>query len=86
MTKVMMACGHASNSYMTKEDGSRIPACVICGCLTVDESYAGIPEGRQAKCNECGKAVAFSRLDLPFFKACPDRPFDEYYCGCWGWD
>ena len=44
-----------------------------------------VTEGREAKCGYCGKKTA-SKLELPFFKACPDKPYDEYYCGCWGWD
>lgn len=41
--------------------------------------------GRRCKCerpssdNETGHG-------LPFFKALPDKPFDQFYCGCWGWD
>jgi len=27
-----------------------------------------------------------SSLKLPFFKHKPDSDYDEYYCGCWGWD
>jgi hypothetical protein len=27
-----------------------------------------------------------SSVDLPFFEHHPDKPFDEYYCGCFGWD
>lgn len=23
---------------------------------------------------------------LPFFEAQPDREYDKYYCGCWGWE
>lgn len=41
--------------------------------------------GRHCKCerpssdNEKGHG-------LPFFEACPDKPYDKFYCGCWGWD
>lgn len=27
-----------------------------------------------------------SKPDLAFFKAHPDREFDEYYCGCMSWE
>ena len=27
-----------------------------------------------------------SSPDLPFFRSCPDKPHDEHYCGCHGWD
>ena len=32
------------------------------------------------------KAEAPSSFDLPFFKHQPDKPHDEHYCGCFGWD
>lgn len=27
-----------------------------------------------------------SSFALAFFKYQPDKPTDEFYCGCWGWD
>jgi len=44
-------------------------------------------DGRTAKCcyRSCD-STAQSGYDLPFFKYKPDEPYDEYYCGCWGWD
>lgn len=27
-----------------------------------------------------------SSYDLPFFKYQPDKPQDDFYCGCFGWD
>jgi hypothetical protein len=84
MNPVMMSCGHASNAMHVNSNGTKIPSCVICGCIMIDESFA-VSEGREAKCGYCGKTTA-SKLELPFFKACPDKPYDEYYCGCWGWD
>lgn len=36
--------------------------------------------------NERGQAFAASNMNLPFFAHHPDKPVDEYYCGCFGWD
>lgn len=50
------------------------------------------------ECRECAKAIDReinlgvcqcerpSSPDLAFFQARPDREFDEFYCGCFGWD
>jgi len=27
-----------------------------------------------------------SKTNLPFFEHKPDKDYDEFYCGCWGWD
>jgi hypothetical protein len=41
---------------------------------------------RKAKCcYSCG-ALSESNPKLPFFKAKPECDYDEYYCGCYGWD
>ena len=42
-------------------------------------------EGRKAKCPECGK-VESSHWGLPFFQYRPEEEFDQYYCGCRGWE
>lgn len=26
------------------------------------------------------------KANLAFFKATPDRDYDDYYCGCYGWN
>ena len=33
----------------------------------------------------CGAEVP-SGEHLPHFRERPDQEFDEYYCGCYGWD
>lgn len=40
---------------------------------------------RLARCQDCGKIVA-TDPNLPFFEAKPDKDYDTYYCGCYGWD
>lgn len=33
-----------------------------------------------------GQSFAPSSTNLPFFQHHPGKPFDEYCCGCFGWD
>ena len=33
-----------------------------------------------------GQSFAPSSTNLPFFKHCPEKDYDEYFCGCFGWD
>ena len=51
-------------------------------------------EGRAARCIYYGsskrnggvcRSEVPSNTDLPFFIHKPDKKYDEYYCGCWGW-
>jgi hypothetical protein len=81
----MMKCGHAANA--TDEQGN--PVCLICygwkpGADEVDDNPPSL-EGREAKCVYCGR-IAPSSEKLPFFGYCCDKKYDEYYCGCRGWD
>jgi len=68
----MMKCGHAANSLLTKSDGSKVPACVICagihpGYDQVVEEKPDLTE-RIARCY-CGKEKP-SNWNLPFFEYC----------------
>ena len=82
-----MKCGHVANA---KIDGK--PCCAICygikdgateiDTLLIDES---IHKGREAKCPYC-KTIVNSSYKLPFFKYKKDEQYDEYYCGCYGFD
>jgi hypothetical protein len=38
------------------------------------------------KLGEDGRSYAPSNLDLPFFVYKPTEQYDEYFCGCMGWD
>ena len=38
------------------------------------------------KLREDGRSYAPSSLDLPFYKHKPTEEYDEYFCGCMGWD
>lgn len=79
----LMACGHIANA---KEYETNKPVCIICDCDKVikvvkKDSY----KDRIAKCTECGKETQ-SNPHLAFFKYEPDKEYDSYYCGCYGWD
>lgn len=79
-----MKCGHAANA--TNSQGK--PSCVICvGIHPGAEEIDDTPDlnHRQAQCAYCRKTVA-SSTDLAFFNYLPNKPFDDYYCGCKGWD
>jgi hypothetical protein len=88
-----MACGCVAQG---REQGSGKPVCVVHLCL---EPAASAPDltGRRARCSYYGAASPHMRgrrcaseqpssLELAFFVHHPDREFDEFYCGCWGWD
>lgn len=79
----LMKCGHVSNAVT----GGGKPACAVCGCVDVARGCAGTEglEGRKARCFDCGRETD-SRWSLDFFRHCPDREHDTWYCGCRGWD
>ena len=91
----LMACGHVANGV----DMHGNPVCVICygitpGAIEIEPAPPSL-EGRKARCTYYGHAFGNrgkcqsekdSSLALAFFKTWPDRPFDEFYCGCAGWD
>jgi len=84
----LMKCGHVGNT----EDLYGNALCAICfglndGATEIDsecEGNIGL-ERRKAKCDTCGKETK-SKWELPLFKYCPKEEFDEYYCGCYGWN
>ena len=94
MTTPLMKCGHAAQG--TDRNGN--PLCVSCfgirqGADEVDENPPSL-EGRMARCtyypgggkyHKCAEPKA-SSTTLAFFSYCPESQFDNYYCGCWGWD
>lgn len=87
----LMKCGHVSNAQLVKENGERIPSCVICACSEIEKKCEGKEglEGRKAICSQHKYTVnkpVDSHWGLPFFEYRPDKDYDLYYCGCWGWD
>jgi hypothetical protein len=90
----LMKCGHIANATTMIPNSSntgkiKIHSCVICAGIvagfniTIDEPLD--LTGRKAKCDECGKIVK-SNPKLPFFSYRPDKEYDSYYSGCYGWD
>ncbi len=84
----LMGCGHVANG----KDANGKPICVICagihsGADIIVKKCEGSDglEGRTAKCGYC-KNTTNSNWELPFFEYCPNEKYDEYYCGCYGWD
>jgi hypothetical protein len=86
MTTKIMKCGHAANGI----DGKGNPVCVICvgirpGACEVDEEPPDLV-GRIARCVLCAKERPSNPDMQAFFMHRPDQEYDEYYCGCKGWD
>lgn len=88
----MMKCGHSANAQRVHKDGTKTPSCAICAGLTPDaEIVVPTPDLtlRRARCSYYGSkchSEADTSLRLAFLELTPDRPFDSYYCGCYGWD
>ena len=59
----------------------RIALCTYKGCR--DNRRKSTHYGEYGK---DGRSCAPSSPDLPFFQHHPDKPNDEFYCGCFGWD
>lgn len=79
----LMTCGHTNNAMTSKGK----PICVICMCVKISKvvNNSNGLENRIAKCHYC-KHKKQSNWNLPYFKYCPKNNFDDYYCGCLGWD
>ena len=89
-SRPVMKCGHTANATTgeSHKAGSRIPCCCICSCYEVADVLPDLT-GRKARCSggHIGEGgIENSDTTLAFFKYCPDKPYDEYYCGCWGWN
>ncbi len=85
MSKVLMKCGHTANATYGEDNK---PCCLICAPKPeAFEVITKLPDltGRKARCSDCGKIVD-SNWNLPFFEYCPDKAFDRFYDGCFGWD
>ena len=84
-----MKCGHVAQGI---DMNTGAPVCVICagirdGSIEVEREVSGTDslQGRRAKCSY-GDSIVDSSWELPFFEYLPNKEFDRYYCGCWGWD
>lgn len=79
----LMECGCVASSLIKKANGW-VKGCGVHGCTKEAEEQPDLT-GRKAKCSY-GGAVVNSSFSLAFFKYKPDEEYDEYYCGCYGWD
>ena len=61
----------------------RIARCTYRSCKTYLAKYRDTHYG---ELREDGRSYAPSSLKLPFFRHKPDEQYDEYFCGCMGWD
>lgn len=92
MSKYIMKCGHADNATLELPDGTKAPACAICGCIEIVKEITDPTEcleGRKAICNQhkgSGNGETHSNWNLPFFEYRPKCDTDTYYCGCRGWN
>jgi hypothetical protein len=98
----MMECGHAANATTGNGkpacaicDGPRSTTVASAPDLTGRRarcSYFGsTPSGRSHSGSDCKrgepcKCEVPSATSLAFFGHKPKNQFDEFYCGCWGWD
>lgn len=81
--KALMTCGHAANATIRTIDDEH-PYCTICDCELVALEQSDIMN-RKAKCIYCNTIVD-SKIGLAFYRHKPLDKYDEYYCGCEGWD
>lgn len=85
MAAILMKCGHTAQGI---NERTQKPVCVICNCEEVAEEVPSL-EGRKARCTYHGRKCMSqkpSAYNLPFFEHKPNSEYDEYYCGCWGWN
>lgn len=84
MGKILMNCGHTSQGYDSKTDQ---PVCIVCSNY---QQATNLPDltGREATCfYKFGcKNKEKSSFRLAFFKYDANNTYDEYYCGCKGFD
>ena len=61
----------------------RTARCTYRSCKTYLAKYRDTHYG---ELRPDGRSYAPSALNLPFFKHVPASEYDEYFCGCMGWD
>lgn len=88
--KPILECGHVANGRLI---GTDKPCCVICidtGCAGAEDIMVPQPKlvNRQAACTYCKRVEPSSKAftTLAFFQYLPAREYDDFYCGCRGWD
>lgn len=80
----LMKCGCSAQG----RDGNGNPVCAVhFGIHPGATEVADTPDlsGRMAKCTYCANERP-SDISLAFFTHTPNKPKDNYYCGCYGWN
>lgn len=80
----LLKCGCSAQATLSYGGSEPKAGCGIHDCTEIDESPPDLTN-RIAKCSYGGNPVP-SSTRLAFFRHHPNKEFDEYYCGCWGWD
>lgn len=82
MRTYLMKCNCSNVGTYANKDNVMVPYCGLHRCFEV------VPDpdltNRVSFCY-CGKSTK-SKIDIAFFKYRPEKEYDEYYCGCHGWD
>lgn len=78
----VMACGCADIGSVA-EGGKWVRGCPMHGVTEPMDPQPDLAR-REARCY-CGMLTP-SKPSLAFFRMQPERKYDEYYCGCKGWD
>lgn len=100
MSSVLMKCGHSSNGVRASDKAPVCVICIRDGGpddpATQVETNPPDLSGRLMHCSYMrgrnGKPCAARENPIPsdpkaaFFAHKPDEEFDQFYCGCWGWD
>jgi len=84
LANVMMKCGCVATGTCKGN-----PVCVThIGLVPEAEEVAETPDltGRTARCAMALMPISPPIISLPFFVHRPKEQFDEYYCGCYGWN
>jgi hypothetical protein len=79
-----MKCGCTASAIRHLPGGVNIPSCPVHDCIEIVP--APDLKGRFAFCCYGNHGKAPSSLDLAFFQYQAKKEFDEYYCGCYGFD
>lgn len=81
---ISLRCGCTAAGTVQKPGEEAFVGCGIHDCTDVVEA----PDltGRIARCSYHQANGVPSSTKLAFFRHHPEREYDEYYCGCFGWD
>lgn len=100
MNRPMLRCGHSANAVDEKGNPSCAICCTkeidknppdLSARKARCTYFGSVPKGRNHESNyDCKRGQAClcerpSDTNLPFFHY-TSKDFDEFYCGCWGWD